>query len=140
MTFLAGNGETAALAAWKGLKAQGAPNLYVIEGGMNGWLEKYAVPACVAEPAAPASGAVVGTSATTSPDAAEAPRFRFAYATGASLPAAWPELPHSRAFRSPCEAVVSGGAGGHEGTTWPAYAFAKKVKLQSKAAVKGGCG
>ncbi len=129
VTFLVSNGEATALAAWKGLEAMGAPNLYVIEGGMNGWLEKYAVPACVAEPAASAPAA-----------SSDAPRFRFAYATGASLPAAWPELPHSRAFRSPCEDPVSGGAPDHEGTTWPAYAFAKKVKLQSKAAVKGGCG
>ena len=85
-------------------------------------------------------GQLIGASASTSPQAADAPRFRFAYATGASLPAAWPELPHSRAFRSPCEEPISVRASGHEGTIWPAYAFAKKVKLQSKAAVKGGCG
>jgi rhodanese-related sulfurtransferase len=128
VTFLAGNGEAAALSAWKGLKALGVPNLYVIEGGMNGWLEKYALPYCVAQPAAPSAADT------------EAPRFLFTFATGASLPAAWPELPHPRAFRTPCEDPISGGAGSREGTNWPAYTFAKKVKLQSKAAVKGGCG
>ncbi len=130
VTFLTGNGEAAALAAWKQLKALGASNLYVIEGGMNGWLEKYAPPACAA---APAIGA---------PADPERPAWRFAFATGDALPAAWPELPESRAFRVPCEAPVSHEAeahGGH-GITWPTYQFAKKVKLQSKAAVKGGCG
>jgi len=135
VTFLVGNGEGAALAAWKALKALGAPNLYVVEGGVNGWLERYAPPACVA---APGGG---GASAS----GAEALAWRFGYATGDALPAAWPELPFSRAFRVPCAEPVSldhgeHGGGGHEGITWPAYQFAKKVKLQSKAAVKGGCG
>jgi hypothetical protein len=29
---------------------------------------------------------------------------------------------------------------GHGEIEWPAYAFTRKVKLQNKAAVKGGCG
>lgn len=135
VTFLAANGEGAALEAWKALKALGVQNLYVIEGGMNRWLELYPVEGCVASPA---EGAAAG---------AEGDRlgWRFAFATGSSLPSAWPELPSSREFRVPCTAPVStgeahaGGHGGH-GITWPAYTFAKKVKLQSKAAVKGGCG
>lgn len=136
VTFLVGNGEAAALAAWKGLKALGVGNLYVLEGGVNGWLQKYAVPACVARP--------VPTPASEP----EAPRYAFRYATGASLPAAWPELARSSAFRAPCEDPVSGdpasaeahGAHGAHGATWPAYTFTKKVKLASKVAVKGGCG
>ncbi|MFL5302307.1 MAG: YeeE/YedE thiosulfate transporter family protein [Anaeromyxobacteraceae bacterium] len=132
VTFLAGNGEAAAVAAWKGLEAMGVPNLYVIEGGMNGWLEKYAAPACVAAP--------VSASTTAAAQGNEELRFRFAYATGASLPAAWPELPHSRGFRSPCAEPVADVARGGEEKGWPAYTFAKKVKLQSMAAVKGGCG
>lgn len=136
VTFLVGNGEGSALAAWKSLKALGASNLYVIEGGMNGWLEKYAAPACVASPDPHADAA------------REALAWRFGYATGDALPAAWPELPWSRAFQVPCAEPVSvepqehagHGGGGHGGITWPTYQFAKKVKLQSKAAVKGGCG
>jgi uncharacterized protein len=132
VTFLAGNGEAAALAAWKGLTAMGVANLYVIEGGMNGWLEKYAAPACVAQPpSAPTTAAA---------QEGEELRFRFAYATGASLPAAWPELPHSRAFRSPCADAVVDVARATEEKAWPAYTFAKKVKLQSRVAAKGGCG
>ncbi len=136
VTFLAANGEAAALEAWKALKALGVQNLYVIEGGMNRWLELYPVEGCVA---APAPQLVAGAQG---PDALG---WRFAYATGSSLPSAWPELPASREFRAPCTAPVSvgedhGGAHGGHGITWPAYTFAKKVKLQSKAAVKGGCG
>jgi rhodanese-related sulfurtransferase len=40
VTFLVGNGEAAAFTAWKHLIAQGVPNLYVIDGGMNRWLER----------------------------------------------------------------------------------------------------
>ena len=49
VTFLVGNGEAAALAAWKALKARGVPNLYVIEGGVNAGSSSTAPPACVAE-------------------------------------------------------------------------------------------
>jgi len=125
VTFLVANGEETALAAWKGLKALGVQNLYVVEGGVNRWLERYAVPECVAERVAapPADGLA----------------YRFAYATGESAPAAWPELAESRSFRLPCEPPVSAGEG-HGHLRWPAYAFVKRVKLQTKVAVKGGCG
>jgi rhodanese-related sulfurtransferase len=128
VTFLIGHGEAAALGAWKELRALGVGNLYVVEGGIERWLELYAPPACVAEPVAAADGS--------------APTWRFAFATGANLPAAWPELSSSRTFRVPCESPVSApdGHGEHGGIRWPSYAFDKKVKLQSKAAVKGGCG
>jgi rhodanese-related sulfurtransferase len=129
VTFLVANGEEKALATWKALRAMGVGNLYVIEGGLDGWLDHYGVPGCVAGKV-PAAG----------PDASS---WRFAYATGSSLPAAWPELPASRGFRSPCRELASVGEGhgsGHEGIVWPSYQFTKKVKLKSKAAVKGGCG
>ena len=136
VTFLMGNGEAQAVTAWKELKAAGVGNLYVVEGGVNRWLELYGPPACVATQSAAAGAA-----------ATDAPTWRFAYATGASLPAAWPEIPASHAFQAPCQDPVSAAAsheagheGGHHGITWPTYQFAKKVKLKSKAAVKGGCG
>ncbi|HET9594703.1 MAG TPA: YeeE/YedE thiosulfate transporter family protein [Anaeromyxobacteraceae bacterium] len=128
VTFLTGHGEAGALAAWKGLKALGVANLYVIEGGMNGWLSRYGVPACAA------------TRAGDPAAADDAPAYRFAYATGASLPAAWPELPRSRKFQAPCQDPVSRADGAAHEVTWPSYAFTRKVKLQTKAAVKGGCG
>ena len=61
VTFLVGNGEGTALETWKGLKALGVPNLYVVEGGINRWLELYPVPECVA-----ARGAVPGPNRTRS--------------------------------------------------------------------------
>jgi rhodanese-related sulfurtransferase len=124
VAFLVSNGEEVALGAWKRLQALGVPNLYVIEGGMNHWLERYPVPTCV------------GTRIAA---AAEEPRWQFAYATGASLPSAWPELETSRGFKVPCEEPISHAAAEH-GARWPTVAFTKRVKLQSKAAVKGGCG
>ncbi len=129
VTFLMANGEGPALEAWKALKASGVTNVYVVEGGVNRWLQLYPVDACVAAPAAPS--------------AADGDRlaYQFAFATGSSLPSAWPELAVSRSFREPCAPAVSEEPhhGGH-GITWPRYEFAKKVKLQAKVAVKGGCG
>ncbi len=127
VTFLMGNGEGAALAAWKSLKALGATNVYVVEGGVNRWLERYAVPECVA-------------AATVAPGP-DALAWRFAHATGDREPASWPERAESQAFRTPCEEAVSrGGEAGHGEIAWPAYAFTKHVTLKAKAAVKGGCG
>ena len=127
VTFLMGNDEAAALAAWKSLKVLGAGNVYVVDGGVNRWLERYALPECVAI-AIEAPGA-------------DALAYRFAFATGEREPASWPERAASQLFRIPCDEGMSpGGEEGHGEITWPAYAFTKKVKLQSKAAVKGGCG
>ena len=130
LAFLVGNGEDAALRAWETLTAQGVSNLYVVEGGINRWLELYPVPACVAEPVAPPS-----------PDALA---YRFSYAAGQALPAAWPELPASRGFHVPCASPGEGehhaGGGDHAGIVWPNHPFTKRVKLQTKSAVKGGCG
>jgi rhodanese-related sulfurtransferase len=129
VTFLLGTGEPAALAAWKLLVTQGVQNLYVVEGGVNRWLERYPVDACVAERVGPADGGDV-------------PAWRFRYSTGSTQPASWPELPTSRSWRSPCAPAASEthAGGAHDGQTWPAHAYTKRVKMKTKAAVKGGCG
>ncbi len=128
VTFLVGTGEPAALAAWKRLVAQGVPNLYVVEGGVNRWLERYPVDACVAERVGAADGR-------------DRQAWNFLYATGSTQPSSWPELSASRAFRSPCAEVGAETHGdGHAARAWPAHAYTKRVKLKSKAAVKGGCG
>ncbi len=128
VTFLLGTGEAAALPAWRRLTAQGVPNLYVIEGGVNRWLERYPVDACVAERV----GRV---------DGRDEPAWRFLYATGSTQPAAWPELSASRDFRSPCAAPAAASHDdAHQARSWPAHAYTRRVKLKSKAAVKGGCG
>jgi rhodanese-related sulfurtransferase len=125
ITFLAGDGEAEPLEAWKALRARGVANVYVLEGGVNRWLELYPPPACAAAPdPSPAPGALA---------------WRFAYATGDALPSAWPERERSRGFRLPCgepAASVEGGAA----FTWPAHPYTKRVKPQVRSVVKGGCG
>ena len=127
VTFLVGNGEAAAQSAWQVLRAQGVQNLYIIEGGVNRWLELYPVPACVAVRAPAASDNSLA--------------YTFAYATGSSLPAAWPELSRSKEFRSPCamESTANEAGEGH-GVVWPEHPYTKRVKLQVRSVVKGGCG
>jgi rhodanese-related sulfurtransferase len=129
VTFLIGNGEGSALEAWKRLEGLGVSNLYVVEGGVNRWLELYPAPECVATRAPAAPGEPLGWS--------------FSYAAGSSIPSASPELPTSHGFRSPCAPALASsepGHGGHGGFTWPTHPFTKRVKLQSKGATKGGCG
>jgi rhodanese-related sulfurtransferase len=124
--FLVSNDGERALTTWKRLTGLGVGNVYVVDGGVNRWLELFPAPSCVAERVA-----------STGP---EALAWRFGYSTGASLPSAWPELPASRAFRAPCEEPISHEASGGHGVAWPAYAYTKRVRLQAKTAVKGGCG
>jgi len=125
ITILADNGEGPALEAWKALRSLGVTNVYVLEGGVNRWLELYPIPDCVAtrEPS-PVDGAL---------------GYRFAFATGDRLPSAWPELPRSRAFEFPCGALASRGGGGGE-FRWPDHPYKRTVKPQVRSVVKGGCG
>ncbi len=37
-----GNDETAATEAWKTMVAESVPNVYLLEGGVNGWLDQFA--------------------------------------------------------------------------------------------------
>ncbi len=125
ITFLVASGEAEAREGWKRLASRGVANVYVLEGGINRWLELYPVPACVARPA-PGAGA-------------EALAWRFAYATGDRLPSARPELARSRAFRIPCgPAGQAGGEGGEH--RWPSHPYTERVKPRVRAVVKGGCG
>lgn len=124
VTFLVAGDEADALTAWKRLEALGVSNLYVIEGGVDRWLDLYPAPECVAS-------------------RADGSAWTFSYAAGASLPSSWPERPTSHEFRFPCSPALASAEpehAGHAGFTWPAHAFTKRVKLQVKGAVKGGCG
>jgi hypothetical protein len=124
ITFLVGNDEAQALPTWRRLESRGVANLYAVE--VNRWLELYPVPGCVA---ARAAGRGVGELG-----------YRFAYATGQSLPSAWPELPTSREFRFPCASALSSGSEAEHEFRWPTPPFTKRVKLQIRSVVKGGCG
>lgn len=123
VTFLIGASESQAFAAWRELRTRGVLNLYIIEGGVDRWLDQYPLPECVA------------TRITTP---AGASTWRFHYAGGASSPSAAPELATSRTFRIPCKDGASSQRA-HE-VTWPEHAYTSRVKLQRKALVKGGCG
>jgi hypothetical protein len=127
VTFLVAKDEAAALASWKRLSALGVGNLYAVEGGVDRWLELYPAPECVAEWA---------------PGKAGGGEWHFAYATGASLPSAWPELPTSHRFQLPCSPPLASAEPDHagHGHAWPAHPFTKRVKLQTRSATKGGCG
>ncbi|HYD42753.1 MAG TPA: rhodanese-like domain-containing protein [Anaeromyxobacter sp.] len=125
ITFLVANGEADALEGWKRLVSRGVPNVYVLEGGVNGWLELYPAPPCVAKP---------------EPGVAEgALAWRFAYATGDRLPSARPELVRSRSFQVPCGPAGPEGAAAGE-HHWPRHPYTERVKPQVRSVVKGGCG
>lgn len=44
-----GNDETAATEAWKALKAESVPNVYILDGGVNNWIRTYSDEAFVEE-------------------------------------------------------------------------------------------
>lgn len=84
------NDEARATDAWKILEAESVSNVYILEGGVNNWLDVFNV-----EP--PASGGVAVAMAP-SPNPAAVPdtdtlRYNFPAALGAQYPAAYPE-PH----------------------------------------------
>ena len=124
--LLTSNGEGGSIEAWKRLKAQGVLNLYVMEGGINRWLEVFPLHPDVAQRAQGGDG-----------NASDTLAWRFALAVGAGNPSAQPEV---------FEAEHHPGAPGGEAPAWfdgshlPSYAYTKKVKLQKKVVAKGGCG
>ena len=78
------NDETAATEAWKLLVAESVPNAYILDGGLNGWLDTFAR----ADPALPKATASTGDDRL---------RYKFALALGAKSPAATPD-PHKFAL------------------------------------------
>ncbi|MBP7127251.1 YeeE/YedE family protein [Myxococcota bacterium] len=130
IVFVVSNDETLATKAWKDLRAQGVLNLYILEGGINRWLERHPPPSCLA-------------SRVEGPAADEAMRWRFAAAVGEGIPSAHPEVP--RKDRLPACALEEGATGWtHAAAHGEAHgqpgAYPKKVRLQRKVAAKGGCG
>lgn len=108
--MLVSNGEKDATEAYKTLRAQGVINLYVLEGGVNNWLHFY--------PPQKQEVFAVRT-ATSSP---EEMKVIFANVYGDSVLSANPEIEH----------------GDHHATDEPEYT--KKIKIETKAKVTGGCG
>jgi rhodanese-related sulfurtransferase len=131
--FLVSNGEGTATQAWKAFKANGILNVYIIEGGLNKWLEIFPPEPCLLDKTAgPPSG---------SP---EQLHFPFRYAVGTQTRAAHPDSIRPQPWLK-CPEITqtdpATAAAWLPTSKWfevPAYA--KKVKLQRKVAVKGGCG
>lgn len=78
VTVLVSNDEARATEAWKMLTGEGIPNVYVLEGGINGWLDLFAV-----EGACPG-----GCTPTAVPGEDEALTWRFDAALGSRPPIA----------------------------------------------------
>lgn len=126
--FLVSNDEGAATRAWELLKGSGLVNLYIIEGGINRWLEMYPLNPCVAQP-------VQGVHHPGREDLA----FAFRMAVGDRDDAAHPNAVRREPF-SPCSGQPAGSGSGTHLASFPNYQFTRKVQLERKVAVKGGCG
>jgi rhodanese-related sulfurtransferase len=115
---LMGNGEAAATDAWKLLTAARVPNVYLLEGGVNGWLDRFPHDHDLCDTRA--SATLASRPASEAPLAADDPfRHIMDRAWGASHDAAAPE---------PGRYVA-----------W--FQFQPKVKLEArKAPKKAGCG
>jgi uncharacterized protein len=130
--FVVANGEVDATRAWKLLRASGLLNLYIIEGGINRWLTLYPPGPCVAE-------RVEGGGDTRF----ERLAYWFHVAVGERIHSAHPYSIQTEPY-SICSGESGQGNGadgnGHNPAAAPRYDFVRKVKLQRKVAVKGGCG
>ncbi len=130
--FTVSTDDQRATEAWKLLTAQGVGNLYIIEGGINAWLSIFPPSPCLASPR----------------EGAREPEqlaFDFRHAAGDRCYQAFPLLgqqpPEDCYLASTPDSDAHSGAGTHQ-IREPALAiaFERKVKLEKKAAAKGGCG
>lgn len=125
--LLASNGETDATTAWKRLRAQGVVNLYVVSGGINGWLESY--------PPDPAVARVLDAPPRGIED--DALNYRFMAAIGERCASAHPETFGQEAASA---AIGATGPAWYDGSRQVSHEYTKRVKIQKKVAAKGGCG
>jgi len=131
VVFTVSNDESQATQAYKLLVAQGVSNVYIVEGGINGWLALFPPPVCLGQP-------------RPGEPADEELAFDFYRAVGDCCNSAYPEIKHKKLpfdcyLAANPDSGAQSGAGTRE-TPEPEFAFERKVKLQRKAAVKGGCG
>lgn len=104
------NNETDAARAYKLLRAQGVLNLYILSGGVNQWLKFFPLNAAIARPMDREAPGVAGD---------EQLSYIFTQAVGSTPKAANP---------------------GEEGLKELNTAFTKKIKIQKKKVIAGGCG
>ena len=129
--FTVSNDEDIATQAWKLLSAQGVQNVYIVEGGINNWLTIYPPPPCLAK-------------AESGERASEELAFEFYRSVGDCCNTAYPAVKHKKlpfdCFLSSNPDSASHSKAGNAEPPKPEIDFERKVKLQKKAAVKGGCG
>ena len=99
---LMSNGEAAATAAWKMLAAESVANVYILEGGVNGWLQTFAAEDERIRPLGTARGEELG--------------FEFSAALGSAFPAAEPnpqeyQLEYTPKIQLKNQRARSGGCG-----------------------------
>ena len=123
--FLMSNDEGDATAAYKSLRSAGAVNLYVLEGGINHWLDVFGVDPCVARPEPKDTGAPGRL------------RYAFTRAMGERIATAHPGCP-CKELPVTCEGVATATSDALEHAVKPSYT--PKVKLQKKSKPHGGCG
>ena len=109
VNIVVSNGEAASTEAYKLLRGEGILNLYILEGGINQWLEVFA-----------GSDAGIEKAAVEKLDssAGEDLCFRFSYAVGDNYPFA-----RLLNMKSKAETMT----------------FERKIKIERKASLKGGC-
>lgn len=104
------NNETDATRAYKLLRAQGILNLYILSGGVNQWLKLFPLNTAIARPMDREAPGVAGD---------EQLSYIFTQAVGSTLKSANP---------------------GDEGLKELGVVFVKKIKIQKKKVISGGCG
>lgn len=128
--FLVSNGEHASTKAWPELKAGGVLNLYIIEGGINKWLEVFPPEPCL----------LAGSNGEQSESTVQW-QHDFLYAVGSRSRSAHPDSIRTQPWVTcPESDNTATFAVLHSSTESAEPAYVKKVKMQRKAALKGGCG
>jgi rhodanese-related sulfurtransferase len=129
--FTVSTDEQLATAGWQLLTAQGVANVYVIEGGINRWLEVFPPLPCLA-------------AARPGPRAPESLAYTFFRSVGDCCSSASPAVTPKRlpfdCYLSANPASPAHSRAGAAEPEAPALGFERKVVLQKKSAVKGGCG
>ncbi len=129
--FTVSTDDEVAAIGWQMLVAQGVPNVYIIEGGVNNWMSIFTPPPCLAYP-------------KKGERKVEEPAFVFHRAVGDCCNTAYPEIRHKEKptdchLESFSKDAAAHSEAGEKKPEAPIVKFERKVKLERKAAVQGGC-
>ena len=131
VVFVMSNGERRAVDAWKALKGLHVVNAYIVEGGINHWLEVFKPDPCIARPV------------EKKDDDGDSLAWRFAYAVGDREYSAHPE-DYRREALTECFKQSHPGWRDMRAMDFnpfkhsPLPEFQRKVKMKKKRAAMGG--